>query len=140
MKGYIKIGTEEAGKQIAIVASVDSVIDVCNIELVNTDPITFTYNPETGEFTILSRAVISVTGHLVLVTGTDENADLTILLQVNGNVAYQLYTGINNQRDFIEFDLGVEAGDVLTFTVTSPDNVTVETTDTMHFIIIERKY
>lgn len=138
MRGYIKLKTDEAGKTIALTANVPANILVCNIVDVNNDPATFNYNAETGELTMMNRAVVEVTGVLFLFEATGESADLTINLELNGAVIQTLYTGINNQRNFAPFIKGFDAGDVLEFTVTSPDDITVETDTAEHSITIKR--
>src|SRR5688500_15762209 len=133
---HLIVKTNEAGKQIVLAANVPSVIKVCNIEEVNTDPSTFQYIAEDGEFRITRRVVAEVSGTLYLITGTDESADLTIDLLINGSPVYRVYTGITNQRNIAPFHHGYEYGDVVELAVTSPDDVTIETDDAEHFIMI----
>lgn len=139
MKGFVRIKTSEAGKQIVLVANTPQNILVCNIEE-NNDPSSFTYNPETGELTALNNCVVELSGMLHLVTADEESADLTIDLNLNGVAHQVLYTGINNQRTLAPFIIGLHKDDILEFTIVSPDDVTVETTDTEHYITVKRIY
>lgn len=140
MKGLIKIKTDEAGKVIALTATVPSNIIVCNIEDTNTDPATFSYNAETGELTILSRCIVEITGTLHLITDTELEAGLTIDLNKNGVQLQTLYTGYNNQRTFASFLLGLDRDDVLEFTVTCAETVNIETDTPQSYITVKRIY
>lgn len=140
MKGFIKIKTDEAGKTIVLTGGVPSNILVCNIEDENTDNGTFQYDAETGEFLIGANVVAEISGDLFLITGTDENADLTINVELNGVPIHKLYTGINNQRDLVPHLMGLVAGDIVEVTVTSPDDVTIETDEGENYITIKRIY
>lgn len=138
MKGLLRIKTDEQGKQIVLAANVASVITVCNIEDINTDFSTFTYNAETGEVTILRKLVAEIQGTLFLVTPTFTTVDLTIHIALNGTPLQIMYTGLENQRKMMPYIKGFEAGDVLTFTVTCPYDETIETDTAEHYITIKR--
>lgn len=140
MKSLLKLNTTEAGKVISLVATVPSTILVCNIEKINTDQSSFSYNAETGELTILRRGYFKVSGCLNLVEPISGTADLTINLVVDGTPLFQLYTGTNNQRNFVSYTEFFYGGSVVTFEVIDQATEDIETASGEHFIQLERIY
>lgn len=123
-----------------LVANTPYVITMCNIESVNTDPSTFICDPETGEIIIKRKGFLEIEGVLFLSTTTGEVADITIELNLSGVPIQIMYTGITNQRTLFHYQRAFNAGDVLTFTATSPDNVTVENFGNENYFTIKRIY
>lgn len=140
MKSYIKIKTDEVGKQQVLTGATPENITLCNIEAANTESNTFFYDQGNGELYLFSKGVFEISGKLHLISSDDESVDLTIHLVVNGTPVHVLYSGIGNERILQAYQKGLQADDVLEFTVTAPDDVTIETLEGEQFITVKRLY